>query len=143
MESYIWYLQNVLGVKSVLIPDGNFDTDLLQESAGISHPILVIDANPWSGAAEELFLKMLTAMKLQKADIQIVFIDQVSANELATRALASRYVICFADKIAEDFGIEEKDFTKTISPAILLKKPELKRQAWEDLKKVMENLNHN
>lgn len=153
MESYFLYLERVLGVKSLILPDPGMTAGLGIDSSAAGNnifvhgdhrqgllPILVVDDSPWSSGVKDLFEKMLAAMKLTMADVQVLYLNQHSLSELPTKALASRYVICFSELSEGHFAVSGDQFTKTISPRILLEKAELKRQAWEDLKAALKKM---
>lgn len=138
MEAYTWYLKNVLGLQSVICPEVTVQEVLLEPKS--PNKILIVDSLPWDAAAKELFGKMMAAMKLAESEIQTVFLSEVSGADLQVKALSSSHVICFADKTAADFAVEENFFTKTVSPSILTLKTDLKRQAWEDLKSALHKM---
>jgi hypothetical protein len=152
VENYLWYLENVLGLKAPIWPASapSAETPMadstslngVQTSAGVVRrpPILFLQATPWSSAAEDLFQKMREAMKLQKSQVSVLFASQVSASELQVAVMAADRVVCFSSEIFQSLNKENENKFLTHSPEELLRKPELKKQAWMDLQGVMRSL---
>jgi hypothetical protein len=140
MDSYLWYLENVLGLKSVIWPT----PPPVEEVAVPEHvklpTVVFVDSKAWSQPATDLFQKMREAMKLLPEQITILNASQVSASELQVAVMAADRVVCFSSELFESLHKESDLKFKTHSPEELLKKPELKKQAWEDLKLVMKSL---
>jgi hypothetical protein len=140
MENYIWYLENVLGLKNPIWPQRPQEAVPQAQQQPARSQILFIDETPWSNAATELFQKMREAMKLSSDQISICFASQVSTSQLQVSALAADRVVCFSKKIFESLSIEANNKFSTFSPEELLKQPTLKRQTWNDLQQVMKSL---
>ncbi len=85
-------------------------------------------------------MKMRDAMKISPEQVTVLFANQVSASELQVAAISADRVISFSPEIYQNLSVEKENKFLTHSPEELLKKPELKKQAWEDLKQVMKSL---
>ncbi len=141
MESYLWYLENVLGLKGVIWPaQPVVEEEPVAPEAPKLPTVLFIDSKGWSQPAMELFQKMREAMKLLPEQITILNAAQISASELQVAVMAADRVVSFSSEIFLKLQKEEEAKFQTHSPEELLKKPELKKQAWEDLKLVMKSL---
>jgi len=144
VENYLWYLENVLGLKAPIWPQRAPVAEVLEPAtvsiARRSPPILFLQATPWSPAAEDLFQKMREAMKLQKEQVSVLFASQVSASELQVAVMAADRVVCFSSELYQNLNKEKENKFLTHSPEELLRKPELKKQAWTDLQGVMRSL---
>ena len=94
MENYLWYLENVLGLKAPIWPE--MQAAPVVEEPQIRPPkILFIDDRPWSSSANTLFQKMREAMKLQPDQTAVMFASDVSASEMQVSAMAADRVVCF------------------------------------------------
>src|SRR5690349_2900679 len=135
MENYLHYLEQVLGLKSVLLPEQK--AELLTEIP-VPNPdriqVLFLAEKSWSPKALELFQKMREAMKLDEASTRLVFADQVTESHWQVMALSAERVVCFSKPLFESLNLDSDLKTLTYDPELLLKKPDLKKAAWEDLK---------
>ena len=137
VAQYIEYLQKVVGIKSVLSSESS--TGPMQELPSLSVParFLFVDDKTWSAAANELFSKMRQAMNLTDVQFEVMFRDQISAADLQVHALGFAAVIDFS--AGPGFQSTDQNIYQTISPELLLTQANLKKQAWDDLKKVMKD----
>jgi hypothetical protein len=140
MDSYLWYLENVLGLKSVILPAPPPVEEVVAPEPVKLPTVVFIDSKGWSQAATELFQKMREAMKLMPEQITILNSSKISASELQVAVMAADRVVCFSPEIFQSLQKEADLKFQTHSPEDLLKKPELKKQTWEDLKQVMKSL---
>lgn len=139
MENYLWYLENVLGLKAPIWPEVP-QPQAVEEPEVRPTKILFVDDRPWSSAANSLFQKMREAMKLQIDQATVLFASDVSASELQVAAMAADRVVCFSNTVFQSLDKENENKFLTHSPEELLKKTELKKQAWSDLQQVMKSL---
>jgi hypothetical protein len=143
VENYLWYLENVLGLKTLVLPElqSPIETDAVVAEPVVKPPqVLFIQERTWSPAAGELFHKMREAMKLSIDQVAVLFADQASASELQVAIMSADRVVSFSQGIFQNLQKEPENKFLTHSPEDLLKRPELKKQAWDDLKLVMKSL---
>ncbi len=115
MERYLYYLKNVLGIKTVLT----------QPAESLKLHIYVQDLESYSESEKELFNKMITALKLSKSDYVIQSFKATPAKSIDQTSV---YLL---DQPQADQNDE------TYSPRVLLKQPEFKKTAWEALQRAM------
>lgn len=160
--AYIWYLKNVLGIQQFLAPVAPSvplqDTDPLSLNAdrgeasnkGPELKILFVDEQSWDPGAQQLFEKMREAMGVQAQEVKVLSGKSLSPEELEFQKILCRQIVIFKDSIQEielpaidlkSSPLNSQQTSMTISPRTLLRRPELKRRAWEDLKLVMQRLN--
>ncbi len=143
MENYLWYLENVLGLKTLVLPEmpSPVETEAIVEEPVVKPPqVLFIEERALSAAASELFHKMREAMKLSSEQVTVLFADKASASELQVAVMSADRVVSFSKNIFQNLQKEPEHKFLTHSPEELLKRPELKKQAWDDLKLVMKSL---
>lgn len=143
MENYIRYLEQVLGVKSVLLPLQAAQVPETEKLVPVNPhriQVLFLANQSWSPKAQELFQKMRDAMKLNESATKLVFAHQTPESEWQILALSAERVVCFSKAQCEALSIANDFKFYTHDPEELLKKPELKKAAWEELKKVMKSL---
>lgn len=140
MEAYIAYLENVLGLRQVVWPETSVEIqeDPPENTARV-HVLFVAD-QPFSPRAKELFEKMRDAMKIPNQQCKLLFVSHASSAELQVSAFAAEHVVCFSKATFEQIPADHAARFVTYSPEVLLSRPELKKEAWEDLKKVMKSL---
>lgn len=121
-KDYFEYVENVLGVKSIMLsPKQN--TTLL---------VAVESLTTYSAEEHDLLGKMVGALKIDSAKISIV--DLAEAQNFQPE-----FFICFQNQPVEKAPV--KNTMTTFSPRTLLKKPELKKNAWNDLQKFLTYFN--
>lgn len=148
-SNYALYLKQVLGIKSVLISQHTFqsfqsstDQQLIELQPLNELKVSFIDESPWSSAAFSLFDKMREAMNLKTEEVQVLFLDQTSLPQICTQVLNSKQIMCFNENVMQQLSQAfSENIQKTFSPELLIKKPELKKQAWQDLQDLMKKLN--
>lgn len=136
MQSYLHYLEQVLGLKSLIWPEAKAPEPT---SATTTESCLVLFVVPseLQPRSQELFDKMREAMKLPATQTRLVVADQMSLKDLQLLGLTARHVVCFSKDLFAQFQAEEMAKSLTHHPDELLKRPELKKETWEDLKKVI------
>lgn len=134
------YLENVLGLREVIwpVPEPE-NTEIPTQTAERIH-VLFVAERPWSVAATELFEKMREAMKIPNQQDKVLFLSEAGAAELQTSALAAEHVVCFSKAIFDQIPSDHPARYLTHSPDVLQSRPQLKRETWEELKKVMKSL---
>lgn len=123
MERYLYYLKNVLGLKTVLT----------QTAESQQLHIYVQDLEAYSDSEKDLFNKMITATKLLKSDYVIRSIKTSIETNLnkSSNSQTDQTCIYLLDQPQTDQNDE------TYSPRVLLKQPEFKKAAWEALQRAM------
>lgn len=124
-HDYFEYLENVLGIKSIIQESKlgslqNKKTDLL---------FCVENYATYSADEIDLLQKMIAAVKI--APTRLIVCDLKEKNQFETKAC-----VLFLDEI--DAIKPEKYFVvQAQSPRWLLKNPELKKVAWNELQKIV------
>jgi hypothetical protein len=120
------YINQVLGVQSFLQ-----SLEPAFESSQTPKLLFLVDA-PLSKPAQELFGKMVQAMKLENTDFRL---------EVGPVSVESETQPMWTISFSERFSPQGKGgWTQTLSPEILLHQPEHKRRVWQDLQAVMKAL---
>ncbi len=141
METYIRYLDQVLGIRSVMWPQAQpLESVSVASENSSTIRVLFVAENVWSPQALELFQKMREAMKVEESECRILFATQTSIPELQISALAAQRVVCFSERLKAQLQIPENVKHLTHDPEELLRQPQLKKETWEVLKKVMRSL---
>lgn len=121
-KDYFDYVENVLGVKSLLIkPAGGRQ----------SIPLLIAIENysGYNSAEKDLLAKMISALKIDLQRIHVV--------DLALRENHNfDFSLVLLDSPDQNTANDLKSIT-SYSPRILLQNSEFKKKAWSDLQKVM------
>jgi hypothetical protein len=127
-HDYFEYLENVLGIKTILQPK-----DLADKSAFAVTELLFVVQDYASYSAEELDLlsKMIAAVKVDPSRLKVC--DLREAQNFQTQCL-----VIFQDQ-TQTPPIQAILCIQTFSPRVLLKKPELKKVAWTELQKVLQH----
>ena len=121
-KDYFDFVETVLGVKSIMLnPKQN--TPLL---------IAVENLSSYTAEEQELLGKMVGALKIDIGKISIVDLSKAQNYQ-------PEFVICFQNQPNEKTSM--KNTLTTFSPRALLKKPELKKNAWNDLQKFLTYFN--
>ena len=120
LNQYLTFLNDTLGVKSiVLTPAENASKT---ENVTIKYFIYVENLSNYSAEESTLLEKMIGALKLDPIEFGVF---ELNKNEAPNSSqFGSQIILC-------DLPNEKGE---TYSPRILLRKPELKRKAWDDLK---------
>lgn len=125
---YFEYLENVLGIKSILL------SQMIEEGASIIATELLFcvqNFQTYTEAETDLLSKMIAAVKVDPSRLKIC--DLQNANQFDTNCL-----VVFQDE-AQAPPIKASLTIQTFSPRLLIKKPELKKQAWTELQKVLQH----
>lgn len=123
---YFEYLENVLGIKSIL------QDSIPAQEKPIPIDLLFCVHNYKTYSAEEIDLlqKMIAAVKVEPSRLKVC--DLMEANKFETKAL-----VIFEDEVVQTLILAQVS-VQTFSPRVLLKKPELKKQAWTELQKILQ-----
>jgi hypothetical protein len=126
-NNYFDYLENVLGIKSLVYASMGSQDDILKTTE-----MLICVENYMSYQEEEIELlqKMITALKVDPAHIMICDLSDKDDYEM-------KVCVIFQDEPVYSTS-ERFLLVQTYSPRILLKKPELKKVAWNELQKVIQ-----
>lgn len=125
-KDYFDYLENVLGINTILLDP---QPDEVTEKV----PLLIAVQNltTYSDPEKDLLGKMVGALKIDIEKIKVVDLLQ------ATRFHAE-FTIHFVDDVAAGPAPQENAIT-THSPRHLTHHPELKKQAWTEMQKVVQH----
>jgi hypothetical protein len=143
--SWLKYLQETLGVRSVLWPQAlahaaSEEVTVEPEKKSL---VVFVDVQQWSRQEADLFDKMRAAMKLSKDQTKILFAGPGEMAQKSVELLAATCVIFFSPELAtqaQSMGSDVLQMT-TFGPRELISNPQLKKQTWDDLQKVMKKLN--
>ena len=124
IDDYFQYLSEIVGIKSILI-DPN-DSRLEK----INLLIKVQNLSNYDAAATELLEKMIAALGLDRTIIK------VSDYDFSPNKVLPEYTLSFVTN-PDQFAAKDDNEVVTFSPEVLLKKPQLKKQAWEQMQKVV------
>lgn len=161
MKDYVNYLRDVLGLQTILLPAQTSDVAAQfisqqgpfepQELVHCELVFLNILTQPkesfFNPEVSELFQKMRAAMKL--ANLTVLELDctvedrSQLPSELAKK-VESKVVVVFSSfpkDIGEMIFKGPGKWIETYSPAYLIEDPTAKKVVWNDLKKVMKELN--
>ena len=119
MERYLYYLKNVLGLKTVLT----------KPAESVPLYIYVQDLETYSDSEKELLNRMIVATKLIKNDYLIQNFKAAAGQ--SSDQHVDQICIYLLDQPQQNQNNE------TYSPRILLKQPELKKTTWEALQRAM------
>ena len=120
LNQYLTFLNETLGVKSIVLnPAENASTP---KNDTIKYFIYVENLSVYSAEESALLEKMIGALKLDPIEFGVF---ELNKNEAPNNSqLGLHIILC-------DLPNEKGE---TFSPRVLLRKPELKRKAWDDLK---------
>lgn len=131
-KDYFDYVANVLGVKSVLLSQ---DAESIRQVV----PLLIAVENlaSYADSEYELLSKMIAALKI---DMQLIKVVDLNQSQL----FQPQFAILFMDELVLDKSPQDNSTenstaqqVKTYSPRTLIKKPELKKQAWDDMQRAI------
>lgn len=123
-RDYFEYVSQVLGVKSIL--------NDLQESQVTQAVPLLIGVEAYASYNEnenDLLLKMISALKIDQKNIKITDLEDIGNYQ-------AHFYIYFTDERAQQNSTED-NLVQTHSPRFLLKHADFKKNAWNDLQKVI------
>ncbi|HVK61569.1 MAG TPA: hypothetical protein VM432_08470 [Bdellovibrionales bacterium] len=153
-QDQVNYLKNVLGIESivfdsVVVSSADSATDVRISAIEGAPKMLVFGAAlkgslPFEGEARELLEKMIQAMKLTLKEV--VLIEWTPATEVvpeSVQTLMSTFEalprLVFGNEAAVTLRAGSGDVA-THSVSTLLRRPELKKETWTHLQKVMKAL---
>jgi len=131
MNSYLNYLKEVLGLRSVILP-----VQATQQSTKI---FFIADKNQFNKEEQELFEKITIAMKLSEVDFQLLNSTESDVSAQTEYLQKSRYIICFDQALYDYLSVlcPHVQVLRIAHPGEMIKNPNLKKQAWEILKTVI------
>lgn len=123
-DDYFNYVIDVLGIKTLLLEP----KAAAEIAMAVNLLVCVEHYTSYNEQEKELLLKMLSAMKIEPAQMRII--DSVNAE-----STTYRYCLDLRDQLSDEKLPPQ--IIQSYSPRTLLKKPELKKTAWSDLQKIM------
>lgn len=123
-QDYIEYVSQVLGVKSIL-------NDLQSSSTTQQVPLLVCIERyaTYDQNEKELLFKMISALKIDQKNIVLIDLEDINNYQ-------AQFYVYFIDQQQQKNSTED-NLVQTYSPRFLLKNSEFKKNAWNDLQKVI------
>lgn len=148
MKNYFQYLQNVLGIRSVLLPLEESRED--GSAAGAEHrklkqlqakKLVVLDSGGWNKDEKDLLGKMISALSKETKNLETV---SFSGDLLAIlpSLVEAQEILLFDENLQKtltDHGISHSILIP--SPKNLIANPDLKRDAWDAMKKAALRVN--
>jgi len=130
-NEYIRYLNQVLGIRSILLPQ-----DQVQKS---SSWLFINELAPFSKEESDLFLKITAAMKLAPNDFELLNLDEKSISEFIETIQSAQMIICFQQRLFEYLRIQfpHAQIFLIPHPKEMIQNPELKKAAWHELQNAM------
>ena len=123
------YLTQVLGLKQIL----SADIELAK-----NYRFCIALSQELTHQDSELFEKMVSAMKIAKAEIETVVIE--SGDFSQTSALIVLYMNHDPGVLGQWKQIQGKKVIETLHPSLLIQAPQRKRETWEHMKNVLREL---
>lgn len=120
-EIYLDFVKNVLGVKSIVTS---------HEEKTLPALFLVQDLSTYNEAEKELLNKMVAAVGIEKSKYEVIQFEKGMQP-------SCEICILLLDEVIEDLQTHSNQVI-TFSPRKLIQNSELKRKAWDDLKKVVQ-----
>lgn len=120
VNQYLSFLSQTLGVNTILIDDAKNASTMKNDT--YKYSIYVENLSTYSPEEKTLLDKMITALKFNSSDYRVF--DFKDKNSVSLSDLNLKIIL-------KDSPNETGE---TYSPRMLLKQPELKRKAWDDLK---------
>lgn len=137
-EDYFSYLENVLGIKTVLVDPMANQVGASQSADKIKSPLifLVEGLSNYTAPETDLLNKMIAALKIDLSQLQAV-------DSQMSEACESEFTVHFVDQVSAMLPKmpASEVVLVTHSPRFLLKNVGFKKQAWEDLQKVIRFFN--
>lgn len=125
LEAYFEYIENVLGVKQIYLDTSE------QEVIEAKLLVVVEQLQSMAVAETELLEKMIAAMK-----IDLSFIKMIDEAQLKNKKYNAEFVLKMLNT-QQLPQVSERNQQVTYSSAVLIKQPQLKKDAWEHLQKVI------
>lgn len=123
-NDYFDFVSNVLGVKSILLSQST--ENVLQV---VPLLIAVENLNSYTDAENELLSKMIGALKIDQKLIRLVDLKEVSLYQ-------PEFSIHFVEELNQN-NVSLANQVMTYAPRSLLKHPEFKKQAWDEMQKAI------
>lgn len=140
MKNYLNYLQNVLGIKSVLLPVEDRAAAVATPETQKEKKLVVLDSGSWSQEEQLLLEKMLAALRKEAASIETISFSGNLLEHLPA-LLAAQEILLFDKNVQDALGTHGISNSILIaSPKNLIANPELKRDAWDAMKKAAHRL---
>lgn len=158
IKNYLEYLKNVLGVQTIQLPANELSLFVENDKPWTTkqvkpYRLIVLNCLTKSEqslrepAVEELFMKMIAAMKL--GEMPVAFLDVMSLNrELIQTELSQLvtvdFILCMSAEPQHRGQFQIKgtvNWLETYSADYLLKTPKAKKIVWDDLQLLMNQLN--
>lgn len=148
-EEFFNYVANVLGVKSLYLDAADMGSANLttihaavgkpDHEANVQIPLLikVEGLSTYLSEEKDLLEKMVAALKIDLNKIKIVDLN-------AAVEISASFEVLFLDEVSSNVVGNTSEATAnpnqlfTLSPRLLTKKPQLKKQVWGDLQKVIQ-----
>jgi hypothetical protein len=125
LDAYFDYIENVLGVKQIYLDTSDYEV--------ISAKLLVLveQLQSMTVAEKELLEKMIAAMQIDASFIKIV-----DESQIKNKKFNAEFVLKMLNtqQLPE---VQDSQQQVTYSSMILLKQPQLKKEAWAHLQKVI------
>lgn len=123
-NDYFEYVSQVLGVKSIL-------NDLQATSSSEAVPLLIAveGYSSYDDNEKDLLTKMISALKIDQKNIKVADLQNVVNYQ-------AQFYIYFTDAQSEQ-NSTAPNLVQTHSPKFLLKNADYKKNAWNDLQKVI------
>ena len=118
---YFEFVTGVLGIKSIMLDTAARPAD------PIPLLLLVEGLSGYSKEENDLLTKMIAALKMDSKMYRLADLQQAGSVERT-------YTVEFLDQTTES---RAENLQQVFSPRTLLKNPALKKQAWDDLQKVI------
>jgi len=145
LSSALNYYRDVLGIHHFLMPEG---ANVPQAETISQKPIIVVlvEGNELTKTDEEFFSKVLGAIQVRFADIQLVFREKLPTPQFEEQLLywseLNAIFICLNHSLFQ--AIRDR-FPGQLSfelphPSLMQQDPTLKRPAWETLKQLKKHL---
>lgn len=134
LESYVQYLQQVLGIQSYILPETH--------TPDTAPCLFLSDASPLTQAESELFLKMTAAMKLSQDQFRLYNLQEKDVSHLTNVIQSAQVIISFDAHLANYLQIQfpHHEIFCISHPREMLQNPNLKKDAWGKLQDAMKIL---
>lgn len=131
MNQYFNYLNQVLGVRSVLLP--------LQPMRNFADCLFLTTEENFNNEQSELFLKMVSAMKLSETDFELLGVKESEITSHIEKIQNSKAIVAFDQHLYQYLSLQfpHAQIFLVAHPKEMLANAGLKKAAWEELKKVL------
>lgn len=125
LDAYFDYIENVLGVKQIYLDSSE------QEVITAKLLVVVEGLQSMTAAESELLEKMIAAMQ-----IDMSFIKMIDSSQLKNKKHNAEFVLKMLNT-QQLPQVQDANEQVTYSSAVLIKQPQLKKEAWAHLQKVI------